>query len=90
MRIKAKKTKAMVISIIEGKKVKIKTVQHKVEQVQKLKYLGALVTEDVRCLFVCLFVCFLTAHRHSRVISVPFNAYFLQYLFRICRTNLSL
>src|SRR6516225_7306849 len=49
MRINVKKTKAMVISKIEGKKVEIKIGQHKVEQVQKFKYLGALVTEDGKC-----------------------------------------
>ena len=49
MRINVKKTKAMVISRIEGKKVGIKIGQHKVEQVQKFKYLGAIVTKDGRC-----------------------------------------
>src|SRR5262252_5095654 len=38
----------MVISRNEDKKVEIRIGQHKIEQVQKFKYLGALVTEDGR------------------------------------------
>ena len=49
MRINVKKTKTMVISKEGGKKVDIKIGQHKVEQVQQFKYLGAVVTDDGRC-----------------------------------------
>jgi len=49
MKINVKKTKTMVISKAEGKRVEIKIGQHKVEQVKQFKYLGAMVTEDGRC-----------------------------------------
>jgi len=49
MKVNIKKTKAMVISKTGHKIVDIKIGQHKVEQVQQFKYLGATVTEDGRC-----------------------------------------
>src|SRR5215831_12141300 len=49
MRINVKKTKSMVISKTGNKDVEITIGQHKVEQVQQFRYLGALITEDGRC-----------------------------------------
>ena len=49
MRVNVKKTKTMVISKTGNKKVDITIGQHRVEQVQQFKYLGALITEDGRC-----------------------------------------
>ena len=49
MRINVEKTKTMVISKTEGKKVEIKVGQHQVEQVEQFKYLGSVITEDGRC-----------------------------------------
>ena len=49
MRINVKKTKTIVTSKMEGKKVEIKVGQHQVEQVEQFKYLGSLFTEDGRC-----------------------------------------
>ena len=49
MRININKTKTMVISKTEGKKVEIKVGQHQVEQVEQFKYLGSVITEDGTC-----------------------------------------
>ena len=48
MKINVKKTKSMAISKTGNKDVEITIGQHKVEQVQQFKYLGALITEDGR------------------------------------------
>ena len=48
MKVNVKKTKTMVISKTGHKKADI-IGQHKVEQVQQFKYLGATVTDDGRC-----------------------------------------
>ena len=50
MRINVKKTKTMAVSREGGKSVNIVIGGQKVEQVKKFKYLGALISEDGRCL----------------------------------------
>jgi hypothetical protein len=49
MRINTKKTKVMVISKKEGKRVEIEVYGKNIEQVQEFCYLGSLITEDARC-----------------------------------------
>ena len=49
MMINIKKTKAMVVSRSEGKRVNI-TEGQSVEQVSKFRYLGSLISKDGRCL----------------------------------------
>ena len=49
MKVNVKKTKTMVISKTGHKIADIKTGQHKAEQVQQFKYLGATITDDGRC-----------------------------------------
>src|SRR6188768_2664424 len=50
MRINVKKTKTMVVSRGGGKSVNIVIDGQKVEQVKKFRYLGALISDDGRCL----------------------------------------
>ena len=50
MKINVKKTKTMVVSKKGGVKINIKVDGKKVEQVVKFKYLGAILSEDGRCL----------------------------------------
>ena len=49
MRINTKKTKVMVISKKEGKRVEIKVYGQNIEQVKEFSYLGSLITTDARC-----------------------------------------
>ena len=49
MKVNVKKTKTMIISKTGNKTVDITIGQHKVEQVQQFKYLGATITDDGRC-----------------------------------------
>ena len=49
MRIKIKKTKVIVFSKVEGKKVDITMYGGKIEQVNYFCYLGSIITEDGRC-----------------------------------------
>jgi hypothetical protein len=49
MKINVKKTKTMVVSKKGGDSIEIKIDGHRVEQVQKFKYLGSIITEDGRC-----------------------------------------
>ena len=50
MKINVKKTKTMVVSKKGGVKINIKVDGKKIEQVVKFKYLGAILSEDGRCL----------------------------------------
>ena len=50
MKINVKKTKTMVVSRTEGKTINILIEGQKVEQVKKFKYLGAVISEDGRCI----------------------------------------
>lgn len=49
MRINIKKTKVMVISKVEGKKVNITVYGEKIEQVNDFCYLGSIITAEGRC-----------------------------------------
>ena len=50
MKINVKKTKTMIVSRTEKKTVDISIEGQKVEQVKKFKYLGAVISEDRRCI----------------------------------------
>ena len=50
MKINVKKTKTMVVSRTEGKKVDILIEGKRVEQVKQFKYLGSVLTEDASCI----------------------------------------
>ena len=50
MKINVKKTKTMVVSRTEGKKVNILIEGQIVDQVKKFKYMGAVLSEDGRCI----------------------------------------
>ena len=50
IKINVKKTNTMVVSRTEGKTVNILIEWQKVEQVKKFKYLGAVISEDGRCI----------------------------------------
>jgi hypothetical protein len=50
MKINVKKTKTMVVSRTEGKKVDITIEGKRVEQVKQFKYLGSVLTEDASCI----------------------------------------
>ncbi len=49
MKINVKKTKTMVVSRVEGKKINLQLKGHLVEQVHSFKYLGSTITDDGRC-----------------------------------------
>ena len=50
MKINIKKTKTMVVSRTGGGVVDIKLDGQKIEQVRKFRYLGAMISEDGRCI----------------------------------------
>jgi len=50
MKINVKKTKAMVVSRVEGRTVSISIDGQNVEQVKKFTYLGAILTENATCI----------------------------------------
>ena len=50
MKINVKNTKTMIVSRTEGKTVDISIEGQKVKQVKKFKYLGAVISEDLRCI----------------------------------------
>ena len=50
MKINVKKTKAMVVSRKEERTVSIIVEGQRVEQVERFKYLGSVITEDGRCI----------------------------------------
>ena len=50
MKINVKKTKVMIVSKKAGKKLKIVIDGKEVEQVDKFKYLGSMLTEDLKAM----------------------------------------